>query len=101
VDGILAAAEHGANGAVYNIAGREDVRLLDVVRLLGRLLGRPVPAISSPAAPGDPRAATVASARAARELAFAPRVGLMDGLARQLEAVSCDVQPSTSVATAH
>jgi len=101
VDGIVAAAEHGANGAVYNIAGREDVRLLDVVRLLGRLLGRPVPAISSPAAPGDPRAATVASARAARELAFAPRVGLMDGLARQLEAVSCDVQPSTSVATAH
>jgi nucleoside-diphosphate-sugar epimerase len=85
VDGILAAATFGRSGAIYNIAGDEHVRLSRVPRLLGRMLGRPVSIVSAPAAPGDPCIATVSNARAGRELSYAPRVSLPDGLERQLE----------------
>jgi nucleoside-diphosphate-sugar epimerase len=87
VDGIVLAATTGADGGVYNIAGPEDVRLSDVPRELSRLLGRPVPARRAPAGRGDPRVATVSIARARRELGYAPRTGLSEGLARQLAAV--------------
>jgi nucleoside-diphosphate-sugar epimerase len=89
VDGILAAASvRGGGGPVYNIAGLEDVRLHEAVRLLERLLGHPLPTVTAPRAPGDPRCATVSSARAADELDYRPRVSLSEGLARQLEAAT-------------
>jgi UDP-glucuronate 4-epimerase len=87
VDGIVAAAGRGAGSGLYNVAGPEDVRLLDVPRLVERLLGRPVPTSWAPAAPGDPRTATVSSAHAQRALGYRPRTLLREGLARQLEAV--------------
>jgi nucleoside-diphosphate-sugar epimerase len=95
VDGIVAVAARparawpsGSRPATYNIAGPEDVRLRDVPRLIGRLLGRSVPTSAAPAATGDPRTATVSSAYARRALGYAPRVSLRKGLARQLEAAA-------------
>jgi len=85
VAGILAAAAGGAPGATYNLAGPEVVRLAAVPLLLERLLGHSVPVLSAPAAPGDPRDATVCINRATRELRFVPRVGIVQGVARQLE----------------
>ena len=86
VDGIIAAATAPVGSGTYNIAGREDVRLFEVPALLGQLLGRPVVSSCAPPAPGDPRTATVSSARARRELGYRPTTLLGDGLARQLEA---------------
>jgi UDP-glucuronate 4-epimerase len=85
VAGILAAATEGAPGATYNIAGSEDIRLAAVPLLLERLLGRSVPVLGAPAAPGDPRRATVSIERATRELQFVPRMTIARGVARQLE----------------
>jgi nucleoside-diphosphate-sugar epimerase len=91
VDGIVAAAARTAcvvspGARTFNIAGPQDVRLRDVPRLLGRLLGRAVPTAAAPPVRGDPRAATVSSARARRVLCYEPRTALREGLARQLEA---------------
>jgi UDP-glucuronate 4-epimerase len=104
VNGILAAASvAGGGGSVYNIAGPEDVRLHEAVRLIERLLGRPLPAVAAPRAPGDPRCATVSSARAAHELGYRPRVSLSEGLERQLQAAHSELDPAaltSRVATA-
>jgi nucleoside-diphosphate-sugar epimerase len=112
VDGIIAAATAPARApataptraaatapdrsGTYNIAGPQDVRLLEVPALLGRLLGRPVASSAAPPAPGDPRTATVSSARARRELGYAPSTLLRDGLARQLEAARGPIGQSRS-----
>jgi nucleoside-diphosphate-sugar epimerase len=102
VQGILAAAAHGARDRVYNIAGPEDVRLHAIPRLIGRLLGRPVSTTFARAAPGDPRTASVSSARATSELGFRARTALLEGLAAQLEAVQgiADRQRARAAATA-
>jgi nucleoside-diphosphate-sugar epimerase len=88
VDGILAATVRGADRAVYNIAGPEDVRLADVPRQLEALLGFAIASAKTPPGRGDPRVATVSIARARRELGYAPGVRLGDGLARQLAAAT-------------
>jgi UDP-glucuronate 4-epimerase len=86
VEGIVAAARTGARSATYNLAGPEHVRLIEMHGLLERLLGRTIPARRVARAPGDPRFATVSSARAAGELGYEPRTGLSEGLWRQLRA---------------
>lgn len=86
VAGIIAAARRGADADTYNVAGPEDIRLAEIPRLLGRLLGRPVACRSVASAPGDPRVATVSGERAARELGYDPRTDVVTGLAAQLEA---------------
>ena len=86
VAGIIAAIERGADGRTYNVAGPEDIRLAEIPRRLGRLLGRPVACRLAAQAPGDPRVATVSGERAARELGYAPRIDVAAGLAAQLDA---------------
>lgn len=83
IAGILAAMSSGAPGAVYNIAGPEDVRLAHVPRAIGQLLGHPVACTTVPPAPGDPRIATVSCTRARTELGYAPRTSLRAGLEAQ------------------
>jgi nucleoside-diphosphate-sugar epimerase len=103
VDGIVAAASAAARAAVYNLAGPQHVKLAEVHRLLERLLGRAIPTVRAPRAPGDPRVATVSSVRAARELGYQPRVWLAEGLARQLQAARAPVSaetPRARIATA-
>ena len=88
VAGIIAVAARATNetGETYNVAGPEDVRLSEIPAILGRMLGRPVARRSVAPAPGDPRIATVSSERAQRELGYAPRVSVADGIAQQLDA---------------
>jgi nucleoside-diphosphate-sugar epimerase len=100
VAGLMRSATHGADGGVYNVAGPEDVRLLDVPRQLARLLGAPIPMTAAPPGRGDPRVATVSIARARRELGYAPRTRLRDGLARQLATAHPDISRLVRVADA-
>jgi nucleoside-diphosphate-sugar epimerase len=101
VEGILRAATRGAPGAVYNIAGPQDVRLAEVPRELEALFGFAIPTTTTRPGRGDPRVATVSTARARRELGFAPRVCLRDGLTQQLAAATHgDVKQLVRVADA-
>jgi nucleoside-diphosphate-sugar epimerase len=87
VEGVIGAAHRGAPGAVYNIAGPDHVRLLELPTVISELLGREVSSVAVTVAPGDPRAATVSGQRAAHELGFLPAVRLHDGLRWQLAAL--------------
>jgi len=83
VDANLAAAAAPATqcaGRVYNIAGGAACTLLDVLRILGDLLGVvPDPQFVEPR-PGDVRHSRADASAAARDLGFRTRVGLDDGL---------------------
>jgi nucleoside-diphosphate-sugar epimerase len=85
VDGTLAAARLGRMGAVYNVGGGSPVPLIDVVRMIGDLVGRPVEVAHLPAPVGDPRQTGCDPSLAMAELGFVPRTPLRDGLAAQLE----------------
>jgi UDP-glucose 4-epimerase len=94
IEGLILAAGNGTDGGVYNIAGPEDVRLAEVPRQLGGLLGRPIPSTDVSPGRGDPRVATVSIARAERDLGYRPCTSVHEGLARQLAAA----QPSPAAA---
>ncbi|MFL5829535.1 MAG: NAD-dependent epimerase/dehydratase family protein [Solirubrobacteraceae bacterium] len=100
IEGIMLAATRATDGAVYNIAGPEDVRLADVPRHLARLLRAPIHSMCVPPGRGDPRVATVSIDRARRELGYAPATRLRDGLARQLAAAQLDLSQLMRVADA-
>jgi UDP-glucuronate 4-epimerase len=85
VEGTIAAARLGAPGAVYNVGGGTQVRLLDALRKMERLLGLPIKVERLPDARGDVRRTCSDPRRAARDLGFTPGVGLDEGLARQVE----------------
>jgi len=88
VDANLAAAAAPAErcaGRVYNIAGGASCTLLDVLRILGDLLGVvPNPQFVEPR-PGDVRHSRADAGAAARDLGFRTRVGLADGLGRTVD----------------
>ncbi len=86
VAATIASATNGRPGETYNVAGGTEASVLDVVGLLGPLLGRRIEVDHQPAAAGDVRrtGADVASAR--EDLGYEPRVSLQEGLERQVEA---------------
>jgi UDP-glucose 4-epimerase len=88
VDANLAAAAAPAErcaGRVYNVAGGASCTLLDVLRILGDLLGVvPNPQFVEPR-PGDVRHSRADAGAAARDLGFRTRVGLADGLRRTVD----------------
>ncbi len=83
VDANLAAAAAPADlcaGRAYNIAGGASSTLLDVLRILGDVLGVvPDPEFVEPRA-GDVRHSRADASAAARDFEFRTRVGLDDGL---------------------
>ncbi|HEV7525798.1 MAG TPA: NAD-dependent epimerase/dehydratase family protein [Acidimicrobiia bacterium] len=80
-----AAPAEQCSGRVYNIAPGHAASLLDILRVLGRLLGvTPEPQFVSPRA-GDVRHSLAATAAAARDLDFRCTISLDDGLERTVE----------------
>jgi UDP-glucuronate 4-epimerase len=86
VTATVAAGSMRAPGETYNIAGGSQATVLEVLTTLGELLSREVAVRHLPAIPGDARHTGADTSKARRELGYAPRVGLRDGIARQLEA---------------
>ena len=86
VAATIASATNGRPGETYNVAGGTEASVLDVVGLLGSMLGKRIEVEHLPAAPGDVRrtGADVTSAR--EDLGYEPRVTLEEGLRRQVEA---------------
>ena len=84
VEATVAAASRG-DGA-YNIGGGSPATLREAIEIVSELAGGPVATLAHPPAPGDVRATRADTGRARRDLGWAPRVGLREGLAAQLAA---------------
>jgi UDP-glucose 4-epimerase len=83
VSATIAAASKGVPGRVYNVGGGSRVSINDVLAMIGRLTGRPVPTVSGGEQKGDMRHTYADTTRARADLGFVPRVGVEDGLAAE------------------
>jgi nucleoside-diphosphate-sugar epimerase len=86
VSATRAAGALGIPGEVYNVAGGSRVTVLEILDILGRVLGTPLDVVHEEAARGDARDTSGDTAKAARDLGYAPSVSLEEGLAAQVEA---------------
>lgn len=84
-EAVCRAADASTPVGVFNIAGAEQVSVLEGVSVLEALLGRPVTVVHEPALAGDQRHTRGDTALASHELGFATRVTFRDGLAAQVE----------------
>jgi UDP-glucose 4-epimerase len=78
-----AAAISGRPGSVYNVGGGERVALLDVLRTIEEVTGRPFRVVHEEAQKGDMRDTFADTTAARRDLAFRSTVSLREGLARE------------------
>ncbi len=83
VAATVAAATRGVPGRVYNIGGGSRVTLNHVLDLIRKVTGRPVEIHREPDQKGDMRHTYADTSAAQRDLGFAPRVSLEEGLAQQ------------------
>ena len=84
VTATATAAVRGRPGGVYNIGGGSRVSLTEVFEMIGRVSGRPVKIEYQPAQKGDMRDTYADTSRARADMAFAPSVGLEQGLREML-----------------
>jgi nucleoside-diphosphate-sugar epimerase len=75
----------GATGAVLNIGGGARVSVNQVLATLEAIIGRPIARHHEPAQPGDVSHTWADTSRAQAVLGFAPKVGLHEGLTREVE----------------
>jgi nucleoside-diphosphate-sugar epimerase len=85
IDANLAALERGRTGEVYNVGGGHREPLNRVLPAIGRICGRPLKVERVEKQKGDVRDTFAGIAKARRELGFAPRTDLEDGLRREWE----------------
>jgi UDP-glucuronate 4-epimerase len=85
VDATARAAAAEAPRSIYNVGGGEEATMADVVALLQEISGCRVVVDRRPAQRGDVRRTSADTTRARADLAWAPRVGLRDGLQSELD----------------
>jgi nucleoside-diphosphate-sugar epimerase len=81
----VAAGMRDVHGVAMNIGGGSRVTVNQLLVLLGELIGRPVRAQYLPTERGDVRDTSADTSLAASLLGYAPRVGLRDGLAAEVD----------------
>jgi dTDP-glucose 4,6-dehydratase len=80
-DGVLAVAERGRAGEVYNLGGNCEKTNLELVRTLLGILGKPESLIRFVTdRPGHDRRYAIDASRAERELGWSPRTTFEEGL---------------------
>jgi nucleoside-diphosphate-sugar epimerase len=72
-------------GETYNVGGGETVSVWDVLTKLERIIGKKPVIVRQAARAGDQRYTTADTTKLWRHLGWQPRVGLDEGLARQVE----------------
>lgn len=86
VAGLLGALRHGRPGEAYNISGWDAVTLRRVLGLLG---ADPAEVRELRSRAAEALVTSGCGRKAAAELGYGPRVGVVTGLQRQLAAASC------------
>jgi nucleoside-diphosphate-sugar epimerase len=81
---IAAADREVTPGTFLNVAGGAEIRLCDLIEVVGELAGRAVPVEVNDPMPGDSRRNGGAIDRARDLLEWAPAVSLRDGITAQL-----------------
>lgn len=90
----IAAPASACEGQIYNIAGSVSHSLLDLLEVLGRILGvEPKPEVSNPR-PGDIRDSRADNSRAKAVLGFEPAMSFEEGLRRAVAWFVAREQPS-------
>jgi nucleoside-diphosphate-sugar epimerase len=84
VAATVAAIEHGAAGETYNIGGASPIRLLDAVAVLAGAVGVTPTIRHAPARAGDQAITRADTAKARRDLGWAPSTHPADGLRAQV-----------------
>ncbi len=85
VDAVVRIAmEPGASGTVFNVGSSIATPLIDVVDLVGRLVGHPVPVEYHERLPGDPDLTHACVDRLRDAIGWVPTTTLEDGLAEQV-----------------
>jgi UDP-glucuronate 4-epimerase len=84
IDGTFAACERVAPGAfeIYNLGGSRTTALLRLVEVIGAAVGRAPVVQWKPDQPGDVPITFADVSKAAADLAYAPKVGIEDGVHR-------------------
>jgi nucleoside-diphosphate-sugar epimerase len=80
-----ALAAQALPGETYNVGGGEAVALWDVICKLQALTGRRAEVVRQPPRSGDQRSTFADTSKLTRHLGWRPKVGIDEGLARQVE----------------
>ena len=78
------AASQAPVGEIYNVGGGETANVWDILHRLERIIGCKAHVQGEAARPGDQRYTFADTSRLTRQLGWQPRVGLDEGLARQV-----------------
>lgn len=81
---LAAAGRAEAAGRVFNVGRGESIRIRELWNLVGEIAGIDLPPAFGPPRPGDIRESVSDIGAIRRELAFAPEVGLRQGLEKTL-----------------
>jgi nucleoside-diphosphate-sugar epimerase len=80
VAATIAAGERGVPGTAYNIGGGSRVSMNDVLRIIERVTGHPLAITRGDAQKGDMRDTYADTSLARKDLGFAPKVSLEEGI---------------------
>lgn len=85
VDAIVSAATASAAvGNVYNVGTGERITILDLIAALNQNFGTNIQPIMAPARAGDVRYSQADISQARRDLNYAPRIALLEGLKKTI-----------------
>ena len=85
VSATLGALDCPSPALLYNVGGGHRVSLNELLERIESVTGRTIAREIEPPAPGDPRDTSADTSRARRDLGYAPRTDLTEGLRRQWE----------------
>lgn len=85
VDGVVRAVDRCRSRHVYNLGNSSPVTLLEMIRAIGRALGKEPIIERLPEQPGDVRQTFADVTRAGRELGYQPTTSFDEGLKRFIE----------------
>jgi nucleoside-diphosphate-sugar epimerase len=85
VDANIAAAIEPKASGIYNIGGGSRVTLMDVLTTLADVMGVKLSVENLPEQAGDVKHTEADTTRARAELGYAPKIGLREGLTREVD----------------
>ncbi len=85
VEGLILGIEHAKNRDVYNLSGREQYSVLEVINLLSNILETQPKLLYRGERQGDQKETKAILTKAESELGYSPQISLEVGLRRQIQ----------------